>query len=430
MPTTLFLLIILSASSTVRTTAGVSLPWVPLPPPIQCGDVLQPGQTFCIYLKNNCSNVVSLNLGFHSIPGNAWAVPPAATWNTDTWFSFPSLSQGPNGSHGFANYSVNVFYNATLHTSRGEQHHTFGLGCIFGPTEFDCSFQPGKHFDAQPDEQLAPPSYLGLLIFNKGKQPLLPPSPWQNASLPIAERTANLISLLTLEEKASLLFYLNPAIPRLGLPAFNFGTECQRGVRGPAAPVMPFPSGAAQSAAFNVSLVAAIAQATALQARANFNVLTSQGQAVGGTACFGPTMNLIRHPTWGRNNEMLGGESPFLVGSLSAAFAKGLQSFRATNAATGEELWMIATVAKHLAVYSGPEGNYGDTSNAMPGMVDARYNATTDIDERTWREYYLPAWRTVAVEGGAIGFMSSYQALRLSSVTPATSGERRSIIDR
>ena len=413
-------LLSLSVLAAGAAKAPASQPWVPLPPPIPCGDVLQPGQTFCIYLRNNCSNVASLALGFHSIPGNAWAVPPAAAWSTDTWFSFPSLSQGPNGSRGFANYTVNVFYNATL--ASGEQH-TFGLGCTFGPSEFDCSFQPGRHFDAQPDEQLAPPSYLGLLIFDKGKPPAAPAggglAPWQNASLPIAARTANLISLLTLEEKASLLSFLNPPIPRLGLPAFSFGTECQRGVRGPAAPVVPFPSGAAQSAAFNVSLVAAIGRATALQARASFNLLTQQGQ-VGGTACFGPTMNLIRHPTWGRVNECLGGEAPHLAGALSAAFARGLQSFRATSAASGEELWMIATVAKHLAVYSGPEGNYGDTSDAMPGMVDARYNATTDIDERTWREYYLPAWRAVTVEGGAIGFMSSYQALRLSSVTPAT----------
>jgi beta-glucosidase-like glycosyl hydrolase len=155
-------------------------------------------------------------------------------------------------------------------------------------------------------------------------------------------------------------------------------------------------------------------------------VLTQQGQ-VGGTACFGPTMNLVRAPTWGRANEMLGGEDPHLAGALAAAFARGLQSFRARSAASGEELWMIATVAKHLAVYGGPEGDYGDASDAMPGMVDARYNATTAIDERTWREYYLPAWRAVAVEGGAIGFMSSYQALRLSGVTPATAARMQAL---
>lgn len=146
--------------------AAASDPWVPLPPPISCGAVMQPNQTFCVYLRNNCTNVHSLHLVLESIPGNAWAVPPAATWVNDTWFSFPSLSLAPDGAKGFANFEVNVFYNVTLTT--GAQH-TFGFGCIFGATEFDCSFQPGKHFDAMPDEQLAAPSYLGLLIYDKTK---------------------------------------------------------------------------------------------------------------------------------------------------------------------------------------------------------------------------------------------------------------------
>ncbi len=146
--------------------AAASQPWVPLPPPIACGAVLDPGQTFCIYLRNNCTGVASLRLGLASIPGNSWAVPPAASWSTDTWFSFPSLSLAPGGAQGFANYSVNVYYNATL--ASGEEH-TFGLGCVFGAAAFDCSFQPGKHFDAQPDEQLARPSYLGLLVYRKAK---------------------------------------------------------------------------------------------------------------------------------------------------------------------------------------------------------------------------------------------------------------------
>ncbi len=161
----LLLLVALTATPASAATSG-SQPWVPLPPPIACGAVLEPDQTFCIYLRNNCSNVASLALAFHSIPGNAWAVTPAATWTSDTWFSFPSLSLGPGGSQGFSNFTVNVYYNATLLS--GAQH-TFGLGCIFSATEFDCSFQPGRHFDAQPDEQLAPPSYLGLLIYNKAK---------------------------------------------------------------------------------------------------------------------------------------------------------------------------------------------------------------------------------------------------------------------
>jgi hypothetical protein len=137
--------------------------WVPLPPPISCGAVLKPNNTFCIYMRNNCSDVASLKLGLVSIPGNTWAVPPAQTWSTDTWFSFPSLFVGP----GFADYSVNVFYNATLTDGRT---HTFGLGCIFGPTEFDCSFDPGKKpFNAQPFEQLDAPSFVGFLMYDKKK---------------------------------------------------------------------------------------------------------------------------------------------------------------------------------------------------------------------------------------------------------------------
>jgi hypothetical protein len=144
-----------------------SAPWVPLPPPIACGDVMQPNNTFCIFLRNNCSDVASLRLTFQSIgPNNSCTVPPAQNFTNGTWFSFPSLSLAPNGTKGFATFTANVFYNATL--TNGEQHE-FGLGCIFSPTEFDCSFQPGKHFDADPDMQLQAPSYVGLIFFNKKK---------------------------------------------------------------------------------------------------------------------------------------------------------------------------------------------------------------------------------------------------------------------
>ena len=138
-----------------------------MPPPIACGPVVEPNHTFCIYLRNNCSSVLTLTLAFDSTPGDSWTVPPAKSFSTDTWFSFPSRSLAPGGAKGFANFTINVFYNGTVAPS-GEEH-TFGLGCIFGPAEFDCSFQPGHHFDAQPDLHLDAPSYLGLLIFDKKK---------------------------------------------------------------------------------------------------------------------------------------------------------------------------------------------------------------------------------------------------------------------
>ena len=243
-------------------------------------------------------------------------------------------------------------------------------------------------------------------------------APWQDPTLPVAARVDNLISLLSLEEKASLLTVNSPAIPRLSFPAYAWGRECQRGLRTVAA-ATPFPSGVGQGSSFNESLVFAIASATAVQARAAFNIDTRAG-VPSGIDCYGPTINVIRDGRWGRVNEMLGGECPFLSGFLGAAFVRGLQSLRAPSPAPGESYLGIHAVVKHLAVYSGPEGDLDDRSNVMPGMVDARYNSTTRIDERMWREYYLPGWRAAAVLGGASGFMASYQALALSNTTPAT----------
>jgi hypothetical protein len=142
-------------------------PWVPMPPPIACGDVMQPNNTICIYLRNNCSDVVSLHRTVVTIgPNNSWTVPPAPTFTNGTWFSFPSLSLAPNGTKGFAVFTANVFYNATLVDG---QQHEFGFGCIFSAVGYDCSFNPGKHFDAQPDMQVEPaPSYVALLMFKKG----------------------------------------------------------------------------------------------------------------------------------------------------------------------------------------------------------------------------------------------------------------------
>ena len=53
--------------------------------------------------------------------------------------------------------------------------------------------------------------------------------PWQDPSLPTARRTENLVSLLTVAEKASLLQATSPAVPRLSLPGYRWARECERG---------------------------------------------------------------------------------------------------------------------------------------------------------------------------------------------------------
>jgi beta-glucosidase len=134
--------------------------------------------------------------------------------------------------------------------------------------------------------------------------------PWKNTSLPIAERVASLIGALNLTEKVALLSASSPAIPRLGLPAYNWATECERGdSSGPSGTA--FPSGIALGSTFNATCVELVAFATAVETRANYDTHPGGGL---GASCFGPVTNFIRDPRWGRTNGAV--SSPAGVGSI------------------------------------------------------------------------------------------------------------------
>jgi CubicO group peptidase (beta-lactamase class C family) len=216
--------------------------------------------------------------------------------------------------------------------------------------------------------------------------------PWQDPSLPLAERAAIIISLLTLEEKAAQLEAGAPAVPRIALPAYSYARECERGDssgrRGTA-----FPSGAGLAASWDADLIFRVARATALEARANANT------GDGAPSCFGPVVNFVHDATWGRTNEMLTGEDTTLGATLGAAFVAGLQSWREATPA-GERLAVASTV-KHLNAYSGPEG-HGYTF----GPFAERFSFDAHMSQRAWREFFVPAFRATAREG-ARAFMCS-----------------------
>ena len=216
------------------------------------------------------------------------------------------------------------------------------------------------------------------------------PFPYLDPSLSIPARTANLLSLLNATEKVSLLQASAPAIPRIALPSYSVARECERGdTSGPHGTA--FPSGAALAATWDAELVFAVARLTALEARAN-----------GGSAsCFGPVVNLVHAPTWGRTNEMLTGEDPTLGSVLGAAFVRGLQSWTAQTPA-GERLAVTSTV-KHLLSYSGPEGRgftFGPFAERF--SFEAKFSSAA-----AWREFFHPAFRATA-KAGARGMMCSY----------------------
>eukprot|EP00928_Gymnodinium_smaydae_P081459 TRINITY_DN64981_c0_g1_i1.p1 TRINITY_DN64981_c0_g1~~TRINITY_DN64981_c0_g1_i1.p1 ORF type:complete len:792 (-),score=78.24 TRINITY_DN64981_c0_g1_i1:171-2546(-) len=219
--------------------------------------------------------------------------------------------------------------------------------------------------------------------------------PWQDPSLPINDRVENLISLLSIEEKASLLDANAAAVPRLGLPGYRWHRECERGdVSGKLGTA--YPCGAALGASFDVELVEEIAFQTAVEVRGNANSESSFG-----ASCFGPVSNLVRDSRWGRTAEMLTGEDATLGRIMSAAFTRGMQR----PAYPSSRYRMVNTIAKHLNAYTGPEG-YGHAfgSHARRFEVEAR------LSEREWREFFLPAYKGSA-EAGVSGFMCSYNSI-------------------
>jgi beta-glucosidase len=226
--------------------------------------------------------------------------------------------------------------------------------------------------------------------------------PWQDPSLSTSKRVDNLISLLTLEEKVSLLDASSPEIDRISLPGYRWGRECERGDASGKLGTA-YPTGLALAASFDPALVKEIALQTAIEVRGNVNE-DAAGGADFGASCFGPVSNLIRDSRWGRTAEMIGGEDPMLGRIMSRSFTEGFQ----TKYDNSSKYRMANTIAKHLNAYAGPEG-HGFTF----GPDAERFNFEAKMTEREWREFFLPPFFGAA-EAGVTGFMCSYSSITLT----------------
>jgi len=218
-----------------------------------------------------------------------------------------------------------------------------------------------------------------------GTAPLQPA--YLDTVLRLEARVSDLVGRLTLEEKAGQLQYDAPAIPRLGIPAYNWWSEGLHGVaRAGRATVFPEPIGLA--ATFDSALVERIATVIGTEARAKYHEATRQGRhgMYEGLTLFAPNINIVRDPRWGRGMETFG-EDPFLTGRLAAAFVRGLQG--------DDPRWLRAIATpKHFAVHSGPEPE--------------RHRFDAVVDERDLRTTYLPAFEAAVVQGGAGSVMCAY----------------------
>src|ERR1700733_9432640 len=149
--------------------------------------------------------------------------------------------------------------------------------------------------------------------------------PYLDPSKAIDVRVDDLISRMTLEEKASQVVNQARAIPRLHVPAYDWWSEALHGVANAGtATVFPEPIGLA--ATFDPPLIHEMAVVIGTEARAKHNQAVRAGRRdiMEGLDFWSPNINIFRDPRWGRGQETYG-EDPFLTGRMGVAFVTGLQ---------------------------------------------------------------------------------------------------------
>ena len=200
------------------------------------------------------------------------------------------------------------------------------------------------------------------------------------------KRAQELVSRMTLEEKASQLRYDAPAIPRLGIPAYNWWNEGLHGVAR-AGVATSFPQAIGMAAAFDTELMEQMGRVVGVEGRAKYNAYSKQEDRdiYKGLTFWSPNVNIFRDPRWGRGHETYG-EDPYLTGELGKAFVEGLQG--------DGEVMQAAACAKHYAVHSGPEA------------VRHKFNAV--VSEKDLRETYLPAFEKLVKEADVEAVMGAY----------------------
>jgi len=205
-----------------------------------------------------------------------------------------------------------------------------------------------------------------------------------------AERAHDLVSRMTLDEKAAQLEDYATAIPRLGIPDYQTWNEALHGVAR-AGYATVFPQAIGMAATWDPTIVQGMGSVISSEARAKYNQAQREGnhRIFYGLTFWSPNINIFRDPRWGRGQETYG-EDPFLTSRLGIAFVNGVQ---------GGDLNHLRAVAtsKHFAVHSGPE--------------PLRHGFNVNPSPRDLEETYLPAFRATVTEGHVQSVMCAYNSI-------------------
>ncbi len=200
------------------------------------------------------------------------------------------------------------------------------------------------------------------------------------------QKAQELVSKMTIEEKASQLRYDSPGIPRLGIPEYNWWNEGLHGVAR-AGTATVFPQAIGLAASFDENMIREIGDIIAEEGRAKYNAASAKGDRdiYKGLTFWAPNVNIFRDPRWGRGHETYG-EDPYLTSALGKAYVEGLQG--------NSETMKAAACAKHYAVHSGPEA--------------LRHEFDAEVSPKDMEETYLPAFRTLVKDAHVESVMGAY----------------------
>ena len=210
-----------------------------------------------------------------------------------------------------------------------------------------------------------------------------------NPSLSADVRASDLVHRMTLPEKASQLVNHARAIPRLGVPAYDWWSEALHGVLTKGTTVFPEPVGLA--ATFDPGAIHQMAETIGVEGRIKHDQFMKKGHSstMEGLDFWAPNINIFRDPRWGRGQETYG-EDPFLTGRMAVAYVTGLQG-------SDPRYYRAISTPKHYAVHSGPE--------------PTRHFADVDVSKHDMEDTYLPAFRAAVTEGHAGSVMCAYNAI-------------------
>ena len=217
--------------------------------------------------------------------------------------------------------------------------------------------------------------------------------PFQNPNLSSEERAKDLISRLTLEEKAGLMLDQSESVERLGVKKFNWWSEALHGyANNDNVTVFPEPIGMAAS--FDDELLYNIYDAVSDEARAKYNQWLAEGnenKRFLSLSVWTPNVNIFRDPRWGRGQETYG-EDPYLTSRMGVSVVKGLQG------PEDSRYKKLLACAKHYAVHSGPEWSRHELN-------------LNDVNPRDLYETYLPAFKSLVQDADVRQVMCAYQRL-------------------